>query len=540
MAEPSITADVGLVGAGIASALLAAKLAEAGAKVVILEAGPEVDRASAHARYLKAPVKGLDSPYRKSPNYPFPTFGAEKPWYIQAGPDDFKSTYLKAVGGTTWHWLGTSLRLLPSDFQMKSLYGVGLDWPIGYNSLEPWYDVAEEELGVAGDDAFDLGSPRKRSYPLPPIPLSIVDQRFVAAVAGTELEVAPTPQARLSEPRGDRPACCGSASCIPICPVAAKYDATVHLARAKAAGAQILPETTAVALDVGEDRRIAAVRFARPDGSSGRLAAKVFALGANAMEIPRLLLASGSETYPRGLANSSDQVGRNLMDHPATLTWALAEEPVWPFRGPLSTSGIDAPRERDDRDTVGAYRLEITNDGWNWPTGAPFSTARHLAESGLRGQALFEAMADHSARQLLLSAIIEQLPDPDNRVTLDPDERDPYGVPLPRIHYRVDDYVKRGRDRAQQQQEAIFRQLGVTALHKGEALEGAGHIMGTTRMGEDAKSSVVDPELRCHDHPNLFLLGSGVFPTGATANPTLTIAALSLRAVTTLARSLRT
>ena len=162
-----------------------------------------------------------------------------------------------------------------------------------------------------------------------------------------------------------------------------------------------------------------------------------------------------------------------------------------------------------------------------------------MAETGLSGKALFEAVRTQTARQLLLSAIIEQLPDPENRVTLDPDERDSFGVPLPRIHYRIDDYVKRGRDRAQAQQEAILRQLGVTALHKGEGLEGAGHIMGTTRMGEDAKSSVVDAELRCHDHPNLFLLGSGVFPTGATANPTLTIAALSLRAVATVTKSLR-
>ena len=535
----TIVTDVGLIGSGVASALSAAKLAAGGVKVAVLEAGPRIDRGDALDRYRKAAVKGLGSPYPASAEFPYPRADEAEPWYTQSGPDRFKSPYLKAVGGTTWHWLGTTLRLVPDDFRIKSLFGIAVDWPIAYRVLEPWYQAAEQELGVAGDPEHDLGSPRSEPYPMPSIPLSMVDKAFVAALRGTAFKIAPTPQARLSRPRDGRPACCGSASCIPICPVQAKYDATIHLDQAIAAGARIIDRCTAVALEVAADGRIDAIRFKRPDGTGGRLKAKVFALGANAMEIPRLLLASRSERLPSGAANRSDQVGRNLMDHPEQLTWAVARDPVWPFRGPLSTSGIDGFRTARTRRQHAAFRIEINNGGWGWPTGAPFTTARDLAAKGLRGAALAKAIRDRGARELLLTALIEQLPDGANRVTLDPGKRDRYGVPHPRIHYRVGDYVKRAQARARRLHETILGRVGVTEVHHRDEFEGAGHIMGTARMGTDPKRSVVDADLRCHDHPNLYILGSAVFPTGAAANPTLTIAALSLRAVDAVKMSLR-
>ena len=136
------------------------------------------------------------------------------------------------------------------------------------------------------------------------------------ALAGTAYEVRATPQGRNSVDRGDRPACCGNASCIPVCPVQAKYDATVHLALAEAKGAELHEKTTAVFVELGADRRVSAIRFKRWDGSEGRATAKVFVIAAHAIETPRLLLASRSEATPNGVANGSDQLGRNLMDHP--------------------------------------------------------------------------------------------------------------------------------------------------------------------------------------------------------------------------------
>jgi choline dehydrogenase-like flavoprotein len=218
------------------------------------------------------------------------------------------------------------------------------------------------------------------------------------------------------------------------------------------------------------------------------------------------------------------------MDHPIQLSWALAKDPVYPYRGPLSTSGIEILRDGTFREERGAFRIEIANDGWSWPTGAPFSTARELAMQGLRGDALDRTLRDQAARHISLASLIEQPPDPDNRVTLATDARDMYGVPRPRIFFRLDDYTKAGLAAAVSAHDAIYSRLGATGVKHMPDAQGAGHIIGTTRMGDDPKSSVVDTDLRSHDHANIFLTGSAVFPTSATANPTLTIAALALRA----------
>jgi glucose dehydrogenase len=196
----------------------------------------------------------------------------------------------------------------------------------------------------------------------------------------------------------------------------------------------------------------------------------------------------------------------------------------------LSTSGIENLRDGPFRKKRGAFRIEIGNDGWSWPTGAPVSTATDLANSGLRGKALDDALREQTARHLRLAALVEQPPNPENRVTLDKAEKDIYGVPLPRIAYRFDEYTKAGLADAVGAHNDIFRRLGATSVQHSPVPQGAGHIIGTAKMGADPKTSVVDGNLRSHDHANLFVLGSSVFPTSATANPTLTIAALTIRA----------
>ncbi|ADH89470.1 FAD dependent oxidoreductase [Ancylobacter novellus DSM 506] len=527
----TITADVVIVGSGIAGALLAAKLAAAGVKVAILEAGAAVDRTQAVETYWNALIKVPECPYPAVPEAMHPVSDDPDFWYRQTGPDKFRSTYVKVVGGTTWHWLGTCLRFVPNDFRLKSLYGHGADWPLAYDELEPFYGQAENEIGVAGDSDEPLGSPRSAPFPMPAIPPTYLDGAFTEALKGTRYDVRPTPQGRNSVFHDERAACCGNASCIPVCPVQAKYDATVHVDRAVAAGAALYEKTTAVALDLAPDRSIAAVRFKRWDGSEGTARAKVFVVAAHAVEGPRLLLASRSEAAPNGVANSSDQVGRNLMDHPIQLSWALAPKPVYPYRGPLSTSGIENLRDGTFRRERGAFRIEIGNDGWSWPTGAPITTAAEFAKKGLRGEALDAALRDQASRHIRLASLVEQLPDPENRVTLDPDERDMYGVPLPRIAFRLDDYVETAFAASVEAHDDIFARLGASEVQHSPQAQGAGHIIGTARMGDDPKTSVVNRDLRSHDHRNLFVLGSAVFPTSATANPTLTIAALSLRAV---------
>ena len=534
-----LSADVLVVGSGVAGALVAAKLAAAGVKVCIMEAGAPVNRSEAVQTYWKALIKVPESAYPPVPQAMHPLTHEPTGWYQQSGPDLFKSTYLKLVGGTTWHWLGTCLRLLPSDFALQTRFGRGVDWPLSYAELEPFYGQAEQEMGVSGDNAQDLGSPRSSTFPMAKIPPSYLDNVMAQALEGSPYQVRSTPQARNSEFRDQRMACCGSSSCIPVCPVQAKYDATVHVGKAVAAGAVLLEKSTAVHLDVGTDGLISSVRFRRWDNSEGVFRARVVVLACNAIETPRLLLASKTSSLPNGVANRSDQVGRNLMDHPVQLSWALSKEPVYPYRGPLSTSGIENLRDGAFRKQRSAFRIEIGNDGWSWPTGAPGTTATELAKQGLQGQALKAATADAASRHMRIASLMEQEPDPENRVSLDTKARDMYGVPLPHISYRVSDYVKQGMAEARKAHTDIFTRMQATALEHGPSYFGAGHIMGTTRMGNDPQTSVVDASLRSHDHRNLFMLGSSVFPTTGTANPTLTIAALSLRAVSAIQNSLR-
>ena len=533
-----IEADAVIVGSGFAGALLAERLSGAGVRTAVLEAGPRVDRAAAFETFLGAAIKVPESPYERTADADFPVSHDNDHWYRQSGPDKFRSTYLKAVGGTSWHWLGTCVRYLPSDFRMRSLFGRAVDWPIGYDELEPFYTAAERELGVAGDSSMDQGSPRSGPFPMPPVPQTYLDGVYERALAGTAYRVEMTPQARNSVARDGRPACCGSATCIPICPVAAKYDATVHLDRAEAEGAALLERTTATFIEIEDGGGVSGIRFRRPDGSGGMVRGRIYILAANAVETPRLLLHSRTERAPAGIANRSDQVGRNLMDHPIQLSWALAGEPVWPYRGPISTSGIENLRDGDFRRDRSALRIQVSNDGWNWPTGGPVMLADMLTRRGLRGAALRQAMADHAARHVQLAAMTEQLPESGNRVMLDGHDRDAYGVPLPRMHYRVGPYSRGGLDAARGIHDEIFARLNASEVQHSDDFQGAGHIIGTTRMGDDPGLSVVDNDLRCHDHSNLFLVGAGAFPTSSTANPTLTIAALALRAANTLVETL--
>jgi glucose dehydrogenase len=538
MAEP-YTADVVIVGAGIAGTLVGYRLAKAGLKVLILEAGSWVDRADAVRAYRNNPVKTLDAPYPALAHAPRPTvLDLRDGHYVQDGPATFGSTYERRVGGTTWHWQGTAMRFLPRDFRIKTLYGVALDWPLGYEDLEPWYLEAEREIGVAGDPGDDLDSPRSGPYPLPPIPPSYLDRQVDAAVRSHGLRVRTSPHARNSIVFQNRPPCCGNNSCVPICPIGAKYDATVHARLARQAGAEILDNAVAYELRVDANDRVTGIAFKRPDGSSQVAVGRHFVVAAHGIETPRLLLMSRSERWPQGVANRSGQVGRNLMDHPVAVSLALARDPVYPFRGPVEISGIEHMRDGPFRAEHAAFRVPIGNDGWSFGGESLVALAGSLLARGERGEALRRSLAHTGARQVRLAALLEQLPDEANRISL-ADERDALGLPRPRLTYSHGDYLGKGREAAHALAELVFDGLAATERVHVDGFFGAGHIMGTYRMGTDPRSSVVDPIGRAHDHANLYLIGSGIFPTGGTANPTLTIAALALRTAAEVVRSLQ-
>ena len=623
--------DVVIVGGGIAGATVAKTIADTGGKrILILEAGRatgmSADKyASAVEEFQASLINVPNTPYANNPNAPqadvldlkqilnqpssggLPRSAVDADGYlVQTGPLPFQSDFTRALGGTTLHWLGTCLRMLPNDFQLRSRYGQGVDWPIGYDDLRPYYERAESEIiGVAGSvteqhyPGIDLPSYfGDYEYPMHPIPASYLDQVLAGHLDGrsitvddTEYEVrmSSTPAGRNSVPRagyqpvgapgnpqmGER--CEGNTNCIPICPVQAKYSAlkTLYELTHRHPGRQattptrssveIVSQAVASKVELDEDGRVSGITYQTyqdesvvPDPSMRTARGTIYVLAANALQNATLLLGSGA-------ANSSGMVGRNLMDHPLILTWGLTAEPVWGFRGPLATSGLEMFRDGAFRDRSCAFRIEIGNEGWNFTSGAPTSTvdalvnpAEPLLHRPMFGRELRRTIGQVIPRQFRLALEMEQIPEASNYVTIDDAYRDRLGNFRPVIRYDLPDYVRAGFAMASRASDAMFALLGVPKppadpdestvfpypqeyteyeptdpgyLTYGDSaytFQGAGHMAGTHRMGSSPATSVVNPAQRTWDHDNLYLVGCGNMPTVGTSNPTLTMTALAL------------
>ncbi|WP_461538768.1 GMC family oxidoreductase [Spongorhabdus nitratireducens] len=524
--------EVLIVGSGVAGALIANKLAAFGKNVIILEAGDYVrDRAEYRQRLQAAGRQRISSAvYPVNPLIAGPDPQDGSAYYIQKGPVPFTTLYDKLVGGTTWRWLGSTPRFLPEDFQLYSRYGQACDWPIGYRDIESYYVEAEREMHVAG--ASNFGSPRSLPFPHLPIKQSYLDKVLSKAVNGLvfdgmEIIIEPIPQSRHHW-------CQGSHSCIPFCPVGAKYEAASHVELAKNNGAIVIEKAVAHHIETSGTGKIEAIRYLDWSGKDHRVTAKAFVIAANGIETPKLLLMSKNHKYRNGIANGSGMVGRNLMDHPVVLSWALSPEPVYPFRGPLCTSTIETTRRGEFRKDRGAFRIDVGNYGWSWPTGAPFSTVSDILENTVEPEAVKAKLADQVNRQLAFASLIEQLPHWKNNITPSPKKFDALGLPFPEVYFHYTDYEERGFEKARECHQKIFDYIGATEIQHHSRIFSAGHIMGTCRMGADHASSVVDANCRAHEHSNLYIAGSSVFSTAGTANPTLTLAALSLRVADTI------
>ncbi|MET0395836.1 MAG: GMC family oxidoreductase [Longimicrobiaceae bacterium] len=536
--------DVVVIGSGVAGALISWKLAKAGARVLILEAGERgPDRLELVGRWVRTPDRGgaIASPYRGRDGDKFAPFPENDRDYEQAGPQRFKSTYVRRVGGSTWHWLGNVPRFLPRDFSMRSSFGLAVDWPIGYDDLERWYCEAEHVIGVSGNhDEWNglFGAYRSRDFPMSEIWPSYADRQIRRAIDGLTFEGVPlrmmsTPQARNSQPYHGRPVCAGNSTCVPICPIGAKYDATVHIQMAEVEGAEVREQAVVSRLHADQDGLVRQVSFKTWDGLDHSVSGRVVVLAAHAIESPRLLLLSADERTPGGVANRSGQVGRNLMDHLQGAATARASFPLFPFRGPPTTSGIDTFRDGDFRARHAAFRMSFGNDG-HGREGAPVTDLMELVDKDrLFGRELRERLADRVSRQWRISYSTEQLPNPSNRVELS-DQVDALGLRKAKLTVGLDAYNTDAFEVARRVMRTLFLAVGDAEggfASDPNAYSGAGHIMGTCRMGHAPEQSVVNADCRAHDHPNLFIVGASVFSTGGTANPTLTVAALALRAV---------
>ena len=563
-----------IIGSGVACALCAWKLSQLGNyHILILEAG---DNGVTHAQRIIfqnnmdaqgnrgdmfAPYNNLESrifapapensqleleEQRGKPGVP-----AKELYYDYGNTKHaFKAGYNRMVGGSTWSWRGNCPRYLPSDFKLKSLFGVGRDWPFDYNELEPWYCDAEWELGVSGnhkelDGLF--GAYRSRPFPMSGIPLTYSDEQIKKRIDGvevleTKVRVVTTPQARNSAFFDGRPACEGESNCIPLCPIGAKYDATTHLRRLLQ-NPQIHLRTAAVVtkLEKGADGRVHEVEYIDWRAKKTRtVRGAVVVLAAHAIETPKILLMSSN------LANGSDQVGRNLMDHVQFELIASFPEPLYPFRGTQSVTGIEDFRDGGFRNERSGFRMTIGNDGWG-RTGAPANVIDRLLKKGTFGSALPGQIQDQITRMVRLSFSTEMLAESNNQVSLSPN-KDALGVPRPSFTFNIGTYVERALEHGLKVSTALFGVMGAEISPLAKALHNqdtgrmnwntAAHIMGTCIMGDDPTDSVVNRWGRSHDVPNLWIAGSSVFPTSATSNPTVTLAALALRTAAAIDREM--
>ena len=508
-------AEVCIVGAGAAGGIMALELARRGVGVAVLESGPRHDfgrRREYVRRYLKH-----ENPWQT----PLP--GLDRYTGSGASSDFLAGKRARGVGGSTLHWEGYTLRLHADDFRMRSLYGIAADWPISYQDLEPYYARAEQALGVAGAADDPWASPRSTPFPLPVFPFSYSDGLLARACRSLGIALHSLPQARNSIAYGGRSQCRACATCH-VCPTGAKASTDLtHIPEAEATGkARVLTEATVLRLELDSSGQVDAAVYAGPDKLEQRVTARVFVVAAGAVETARLLLLSTSRAFPDGLANRSGMVGKFFMSHPSVDWTGRASEKVHPYRIGFSTAMSRQFAIDRDRATRGAFFLEFLNSAG--PTPDEIAVA-----SGRWGDALRQQVREQFGRRLGIRVYCEQLPERVNAVSLNPKVRDYFGNPVPHLHCNIGSYERKALDEAKAVVGKIFAAMGLTDIGSG-GLTFAGHQIGTHRMGTDPHTSVVDVDLRAHDVPNLYLVGSGCFVTASASPPTLTIAALAIRA----------
>jgi len=621
-----------------------------------LEAGLELDSVSSMTNYNEY-IRTFYNQEAKVPNSPYPNlkqapspnvlditpitppFPDKNGYLVQFGPMPFASDAIRVGGGTTLHWLGTTPRMLPNDFRLTEKYGIEINkpnsnektpinWPIDYETLKPYYEMAEFEIGVSGDvskQQYPIAESTDQYYgdyvfPMEEIPQSYMDQKIIDGLAGTSVQLnfeniplllVPSPQGRNSIPNpkygktkiikaetmssgykmvldssekeeykalgsvwnpymGER--CEGNASCVPICPVQAKYNALKTLKKAlykmnendnltRNPHIEIKAQSVVYRLSVDENdkEKISKVHLRRYASKETTdfveevidTSNSIVILAANAFENPKILLNSkytvieNGQTVEKTVANRSDQVGRNLMDHMVMLTWGLFPEPVYSYRGPGSTTNISSFRDGTFRSEFSAWISPLDNWGWSWPTFSPGSDLSEFLGDGLFGATLKEALAYRLSRQVLFHFEIEQLPNPNNRVTINDQYMDALGIPRPVIHYELTAYEMRAMEQAKLASDQLFERLGIKDFTQYNATDnntvvynnvrysynGAGHIVGTHRMGATPDDSVTNSYCKSWDHPNLYIVGAGNMTTLGTSNPTLTLSAFTIRSV---------
>ena len=500
--------DVCVVGSGAAGGTMSSRLARSGLNVIVVEGGPKVDTTKAFNTHAM--------PYE---------FRDRRVPVMVPGFEGFEDPRAHGVGGKTLLWNAVALRFSHRNFKNYSYEGVGVDWPIDYPDMAPYYDQVEKEIGVCGnlDHLEDLPD----GIFLPPLPLRCSDRIIQRGAARLGIKVIHTRKATLTRSRQERPTCHYCGNCMAGCDVVAKYNAAnVQIIPALSTGKlTVLHDAVVSEVTVNPQNRVDGVRYLnRHTLQEGRIRARAVVVSCACVQSVALLLMSKSHLYPTGLANSSGHLGKNFIPHVHGNLLGFVRDLVGtkPIddEGALDHGYIPSYMHSRKKDFAGSFHIQLSFHNRRLvPWAKEFE--------GFGGN-LKKRIKEYYPAFVHLFSLAEMLPNSDSRIDLDPADKDRYGLPKARTHVRYADNERKLFATIRSEVRRIAEASNVEILSDWPE-PGRNHALGGCRMGKDPRTSVVNSFCQTHDVPNLFVVDGSVFPSGAEKNPTLTILALAAR-----------
>ncbi len=532
--RPSDAVDFLVIGAGAAGGVMAKELSTAGFRVVVLEQGPyltEKDYKHDEIRYtyqagLTNDTKVQPITYRKNES--------EQARPIKA------IMYGRQVGGGSVHFTANYWRFHESDFEERSQFGevpgaALADWPIKYADLEPYYTKAEWDLGISGvGGANPFEGPRSKPYPLPPMPVKSSGVLFERAAKKLGLHPYPAPMAILSQPYQGRAACVHCGFCEYFgCEMRAKSSTLVALIpiAEKTGRCEIRPNSYVRKIETDAHGRVTGAVYFDVNRRQIFQRAKAVVLCANGAETARLLLLSKSKRFPQGLANSSGMVGKHLMWDNGGEAFGLFEQPLNEYKSIVVTRVLhDYYRADPKRGFYGGTGIDARFDFYP----ANFVLRGMPGDAPKWGAEYKKMLGTYFTHTMAVLAHTSSLAQERNNISLDPDVKDHWGLPAMRVTFDFHpDDVKTMQWALTKQAEILeaagARKIWTSSIAMEDQMPST-HLMGTCRMGNDPKQSVVDRYHRAHDIPNLIIADGSSFVTAARQQPTATIQALAYRA----------
>jgi choline dehydrogenase-like flavoprotein len=536
--SPAEEVDFVIVGSGAAGGVMARELSAAGFHVVVLEQGPYLREDDfQHNEYRTIFRNALINNWASQPT----TFRSSEQAKANVQP---AIMYGRVVGGGTVHFTANYWRFHEIDFIERSKYGAVAgaelaDWPITYADLEPYYTKVEWEIGVSGQaGASPFDPPRSKPYPLPPLPIKSTGAIVERAARKLGWHPFPAPVAILSRNYRNRAGCVHCGYCEFFgCEMGAKSStlASVIPEAERTGRCEIRPESYVHEIRTNAAGRVTGVAYFDKEKRDNFQKAKAVVVCANGAETPRLLLLSQSSQFPQGLANSSGLVGRHLMFNGLAMANAIYEHPLNEYKSQVVTRVIHDFYELDPKlGFCGGGGMDMRFD--LMPIG--FALNGLPPDAPLWGAEFKKQIQNNFTRTAYVFGHATSLPVPTNSISLDPDVKDAWGVPAARVTYKDHpDDLKTAQfllDRGMELLDAspALRKWSVPVSEQQFGV----HLLGTCRMGKDPKTSVINPDHRAHDVPNLFLCDGSSFVTSGRGQPTMTIQALAFRAADRIVR----